>query len=156
MCVTCQRQSTLYSSTRVYCVAVCTVRVLVHTGLDPLQRNLFQGTTSRSRVADPSVRSVVRLTSSRLRVTLCVWFLEILWGSRSTWSNRSRRPQLSARGPQAGASGFWLEWPLAGVFGRPPPKRRLQCYYDTYLRHDCAKNEVVRASWGPMHHMATA
>ena len=50
----------------------------------------------------------------------------------------------------------WLEWPLAGVVGRPPPKRRLQCYYDTYLRHDCAKNEVVRASWGPVHHMATA
>ena len=50
----------------------------------------------------------------------------------------------------------WLEWPLAGVVGRSPPKRRLQCYYDTYLRHDCAKNEVVRASWGPVHHMATA
>ena len=50
----------------------------------------------------------------------------------------------------------WLEWPLAGVVGRPPPKRRLQCYYDIYLRHDSAKNEVVRASWGPVHHMATA
>ena len=50
----------------------------------------------------------------------------------------------------------WLEWPLAGVVGRPPPKRRLQCYYDIYWRHDRAKNEVVRASWGPVHHMATA
>ena len=48
----------------------------------------------------------------------------------------------------------WLEWPLAGVVGRPPPKRRLQCYYDIYWRHDRAKNEVVRASWGPVHHMA--
>ena len=46
----------------------------------------------------------------------------------------------------------WLEWPLAGVVGRPPPNRRLQCYYGIYLRHDCAKNEVVRASWGPVHH----
>ena len=49
----------------------------------------------------------------------------------------------------------WLEWPLTGVVGRPPPKRRLQCYYDIYWRHDRAKNEVVRASWGPVHHMAT-
>ena len=41
----------------------------------------FQGTTSRSRVADPSVRSVVRLTSSRLRVPRYAWRREILWGS---------------------------------------------------------------------------
>ena len=54
---------------------------LATTGFGRQQRKFFPRTTSRSRVADPSVRSVVRLTSSRLRVSLCVWFLEILWGS---------------------------------------------------------------------------
>ena len=104
--------------------------------------------------ADPSVCSVVRLTSSRLRVPLCVWFLENLVGFVIYVVEQHEAASAQCARPAGWRQ--WLEWPLAGVVGRPPPKRRLQCYYDIYRRHERAKNEVVRASWGPVHHMATA